>query len=180
MLPRIQAVAEVLEVFGWRGARPDASSGVREVAANVLQPALLSNGTMTTWLTRLSDDHGLTQLALENQSLDALVTRLFARMFTRQPTEAERKTYTELLRPGYESRLAAAAPAAPASTPRIRSKYVAWSNHMKSEANTWRLEQEAAARRGDPATVRLAPDWRRRLEDVTWALINAPEWTHIL
>lgn len=180
MLPRIQAVAEVLEVFGWRGARPDASSGIREVAANVLQPALLSNGTMTTWLTRLSDDHGLTQLALENQSVDTLVTRLFARMFTRQPTPAERKTYTDLLRPGYESRLAAAAPAAASTTPRVRPKYVAWSNHMKSEANTWRLEQEAAARRGDPVTTRLAADWRRRLEDVTWALINAPEWTHIL
>jgi hypothetical protein len=62
----------------------------------------------------------------------------------------------------------------------VRPNYVAWSNHMKSEANTWRLAEEAAARRGDPATTRLDPDWRRRLEDVTWALVNAPEWTHIL
>lgn len=183
MLPRIQAVAEVLEVFGWRGARPDASSGVREVTANVLQPALLSNGTMTSWLTRLSDDHGLTRLALENQPLDALVQRLFLRMFTRAPTPSERQLYTDLLRPGYESRItreptvAASAPTAPA---RVRPKYVAWSNHMKSEANTWRLAEEAAARRGDPATTRLDPEWRRRLEDVTWALVNAPEWTHIL
>ncbi|MCX6954669.1 MAG: DUF1553 domain-containing protein [Verrucomicrobia bacterium] len=180
MLPRIQAVAEVLEVFGWRGARPDASSGVREVAANVLQPALLSNGTMTTWLTRLSDDHGLTRLALEKQPLDTLVDRLFLRMFTRHPTATERKTYTELLRPGYDSRVAAVTPPPVSTGPRVRPKYVAWSNHMKSEANTWRLEQEAAARRGDPATSRLAADWRRRLEDVTWALVNAPEWTHIL
>lgn len=184
MLPRIQAVAEVLEVFGWRGARPDASSGVREVAANVLQPALLSNGTMTTWLTRLSDDHGLTRLALEKQSVDALVDRLFLRMFTRKPTAAERQTYTDLLRAGYDQRITASSIAsitAPApTTPRVRPKYVGWSNHMKSEANTWRLEEEAAARRGDPATARLDAEWRRRLEDVTWALLNAPEWTHIL
>jgi hypothetical protein len=151
MLPRIQAVAEVMEVFGWRGARPDAGSGIREVSANVLQPALLSNGTMMTWLTRLSDDHGLTRLALEDQPLDALVDRVFLRMFTRPPTPAERKNYTDLLRPGYATRisLAAAAPPAPA-TPRVRPKYVAGSNHMKSEANTWRLEEEVAARRGDP------------------------------
>ena len=183
MLPRIQAVAEVLEVFGWRGARPDASSGVREVAANVLQPALLSNGTMTTWLTRLSDDHGLTRLALESQSLDALVERLFLRMFTRTPTAMERKIYTDLLRPGYDKRVApavAASSGAASTPPRVRPKYVAWSNHMKSEANSWRLAEEADARRGDPVTSRLDPDWRRRLEDVTWALVNAPEWTHIL
>lgn len=182
MLPRIQAVAEVLEVFGWRGARPDASSGVREVAANVLQPALLSNGTMTTWLTRLSDDHGFTRLALEKKSVDDLVERLFLRMFTRAPTATERKIYTDLLRPGYATRIISAQTAATpvAAPPRARPKYVAWSNHMKSEANTWRLAEEVAARRGDPATSRLDPDWRRRLEDVTWALVNAPEWTHIL
>jgi len=182
MLPRIQAVAEVLEVFGWRGARPDASSGVREVAANVLQPALLSNGTMTTWLTRLSDNHGLTRLALESQSLDALVERLFLRMFTRTPTMTERQIYTELLQPGYDTRITLVQPVSTsaAAPPRVRPKYVAWSNHMKSEANSWRLAEEADARRGDPATSRLEPDWRRRLEDVTWALVNAPEWTHIL
>ena len=183
MLPRIQAVAEVMEVFGWRGARPDAGSGIREVSANVLQPALLSNGTMMTWLTRLSDDHGLTRLALEDQSLDALVDRLFLRMFTRPPTPAERKNYTDLLRPGYTSRITSPNAVPPPPSPavaRVRPNYVAWSNHMKSEANTWRLEEEAVARRGDPATTRLDADWRRRFEDATWALLNGPEWTYIL
>jgi hypothetical protein len=51
---------------------------------------------------------------------------------------------------------------------------------MKSEANRLRLEEEAAARRGDPPTARLDPEWRRRFEDVLWALLNAPEWVHIL
>ena len=59
------------------GSVQDVRRGVREVAANVLQPALLSNGIMMTWLTRLSDDHGLTAFALENQSLDTFINRLF-------------------------------------------------------------------------------------------------------
>ena len=183
MLPRMQAVAEVLEVFGWRGARPDAASGVRDCSANVLQPALLANGTMMTWLTRLSDDHGLTRFALEDQSLDRFVERLFVRLFTRRPTAAERAFYADALREGYDTRVASAppAPAAPAGAgTHAHRKYVAWSNHMKSEANTLRLEQEALARRGDPPTARLDPDWRKRFEDVIWALLNAPELTHIL
>jgi mono/diheme cytochrome c family protein len=179
MLPRLQAVSEVMEVFGWRGARPDASSGIRENGANVLQPALLSNGTMMLWLTRLSDDHGLTAFAREKLPLDQFVERLFLRLLTRPPTPTEKEFYSNALRPGFAKRVA---------TPRVEEilvphthrKYVAWSNHMKSEANTLRLAEEAAARRGDPATTQLNPEWRRRFEDVLWALLNAPEWTHVL
>lgn len=178
MLPRIQAVADVMEVFGWRAARPDASSGLRDAAPNVLQPALLSNGTMMAWLTRLSDDHGLTSLALEDQPVERLIERLFLRLFTRAPTAEEKKTYVAALAPGYAQRIAVAA--AEEQAPPVRRKYVAWSNHMKAEANTLRLEQEALARRGDPPTARLAPAWRARFEDVIWALLNAPEWTSVL
>lgn len=179
MLPRIQAVAEVMEVFGWRGARPDAASGLRECEANVLQPALLSNGTMMTWLTRLTDDHGLTRLALEAQPLDRLLDRLFLRLFTRHPGEQERAAYRHALQTGYETRRVTNPPR-PAAPAHGHRKYVAWSNHMKSEANSLRLEEEAAARRGDPATARLDSEWRRRFEDVIWALLNAPEWTYVL
>ena len=193
MLPRLQAVAEVMEVFGWRGARPDPGHGVREVAANVLQPALLSNGIMMTWLTRLSDDHGLTSFALENQPLDTFIDRLFLRFFTRPPTVKELAFYRDALTPGYAKRVALAVPSpssssstsfassstASPSASRPRPKFVAWSNHMKSEANSWRLEEEAAARRGDPSTTRLDPAWRQRFENVVWAMLNAPEWTHI-
>lgn len=179
MLPRLQAVAEVMEVFGWRGARPDSASGIRDTAPNVLQPALLSNGTMMTWLTRLSDQHGMTQLALENQAVERLIERLFLRFFTRGPTSEERTFFVDALKPGYSARVAAATGPA-RSTPHAHRRYVAWSNHMKSEANSLRLEEEAAARRGDPPTERLTAEWRQRFEDVLWALLNAPEWTHVL
>lgn len=177
-LPRMQAVSEVLEVFGWRGARPDPGSGVREVEPNVLQPALLANGTMMTWLTRLSDDHGFTRFALEEQSLDTFVDRLFLRLFTRKPTAAEKALYMEALRPGFAARILPASAAKPA--PHAYRKFVAWSNHMKAEANTLRLAEEAASRAGDMPTARLDQAWRTRFEDVIWALLNAPEWTHIL
>jgi hypothetical protein len=38
------------------------------------------------------------------------------------------------------------------------------------------MAQEAAARKGDPATDKLDPNWRQRLEDILWAILNAPEW----
>src|SRR5262249_30644482 len=101
-LPRIQAVVDVLQAFGWRGARQEPVS-VRDV----LQPAILANGTMGTWLTRLSDDHGVTKLALEDRSLDGFLDELFLRMLTRKPTTQERKTYVAYLKDGYEKRVLA-------------------------------------------------------------------------
>ena len=47
--------------------------------------------------------------------------------------------------------------------------------HALVEALTAERDGEAA-RRGDPATERLDPSWRRRLEDVLWSLLNAPEF----
>ena len=182
-LPRNQAVGEVLEVFGWRPERPDAIGGVRKVEANVLQAALLANGTMMSWLTRLSDDHGLTRLVLEDQPLEKLIDRLYLRLLTRAPTAQERQRCVSLLQPGYASRIVSDPHSPPPATsvqPRARPKYVAWSNHMSSEANVVRVEQANAARRGDPPTSRLNADWRERFEDVLWALLNAPEWTHVL
>jgi len=181
-LPRLAAVAEVLEVFGWRAARPDPSNGVRTAPSNLLQPALLSNGTMIGWLTQLSEDHGLTQLALQKQPLETLIDRVYLRFFTRLPTPAERQTFLEFLQPGYEHRVRLGSPpasVASAKEPRVRAPFVAWSNHMLSEANTLRMQEQVAAREGDPATTRLDPDWRRRFEDVIWALLNAPEWTRV-
>ena len=64
----------------------------------------------------------------------------------------------------------------PELRPRVREKYVSWSNHVDTEANVVRQEQAAQARRGDESTARLEADWRGRLEDMVWALINAPSW----
>ncbi len=172
-LPRIQAVCDVLEAFGWRPARQDPSSS-RETDPNALQPAILGNGTIAVWLTRLSEDHGITGIVLQDQPVEKLVDQLFLRLLTRLPTEQERAQYVAHLRKGYETRRVDAKPEKPAQ--RYPEKYVSWSNHLDAEANALRLEQEATARRGDPPTPRLANDWRLRMEDSLWAILNAPEW----
>lgn len=176
-LPRIQAVTDVLSAFGWRGSRQDPISK-RDTEPNVLQPAILSNGTVGIWLNRLSDDHGVTALALEEQSLDQFVERLFLKLLTRKPTADERERYTTHLAAGYDKRLTDLPDAPVQTSTRVREKYVSWSNHLDGEATTVRMAQEAAARKGEPPTTRLNADWRQRMEDVLWALLNSPEWAY--
>ncbi len=175
-LPRIQAVCDVLAAFGWRASRPDPLTD-RDTAPNSLQPAILANGVMGTWLTGLSEDHGTTQLCLEAKSPEALVEALFLRILTRRPTAKELQLYTERLRPGFENRLAHSTVALPAG-PRRPAYYVSWSNHLDKDATLVRQQQAEAARRGDPATTRLQPAWRQRTEDALWALVNSPEFLY--
>lgn len=175
-LPRIQMVCDVLSAFGWRASRQDPTSA-RDQDPNALQPAILANGAVTTWLTRLSDDHGLTGLALKEQSVAELVDALFLRMLTRRPTPAERAEYVAYLKDGFAGRVRSVTPAP--AVKRQPVPYVSWSNHLHPRANVIRLEQEAAARRGDPPTDRLEPTWRARMEDVVWALVNAPEFVFV-
>lgn len=178
-LPRIQAVSSVMESFGWRGARQDPVT-IRDRDPNVLQPAIYANGVMGSWLTRLSDDHGVTRLALEDQPLEALIDRLFLRLLTRHPSEAEKTRYLEFLRPGYDTRIVPEADRQvdEEAGPRVPRRFVSWSNHVSSQANVIAQEREAEARRGDPPTTALTEDWRLRLEDVLWALLNAPEFVY--
>lgn len=178
-LPRIQAVSSVMETFGWRGARQDPVSQ-RDTDPNVLQPAILANGTMGTWLTRLSDDHGVTALALEDQPLDRLIDRLFLRLLTREATPSERERFVSLLEDGYGNRVIPEGERKvdPVPEKRVPVRFVSWSNHLDGAANTLAQEKEAEARRGDPPTRALNPEWRTRLEDVLWAMLNAPEWIY--
>lgn len=178
-LPRIQAVATVMETFGWRGARQDPVS-LRDAESNVLQPAIVANGTMGFWLTRLSDDHGITQLALEDQTIDELVNRLYLRLLTREPTAQEKDRFVALLTPGYQERVIAESKrnANPEPAPRVPERYVSWSNHVDGPANLLAQEKEAAARLGAPPTAMLNADWRVRLEDILWAMLNSPEWVY--
>jgi hypothetical protein len=174
-LPRIQAVTDVLGAFGWRGSRQDPVSK-RDADPNVLQPAILSNGTVGVWLTRLSDDHGVTQMALQKQTVDAFVDQLFLRLLTRHPSAEEKELYTKHLGVGFDQRLVANPPRKAPESNRVREKYVSWSNHLDGEATTVRMEQEKSARKGDAPTDKLNAEWRQRLEDILWAMLNAPEW----
>jgi hypothetical protein len=175
-LPRIQAVCDVMAAFGWRASRPDPVTD-RESSANSLQPAILSNGTMGTWVTRLSDDHGVTALALSARTPADFVDELFLRVLTRRPTAAEKTKYEAYLAQGFAERIMPSSSKSVAY-PRKPPYYVSWSNHLNDLATTVRMQEEAAARKGDPATERLTDDWRRRTEDVVWALVNSPEFLY--
>ena len=177
-LPRIQAVCDVLAAFGWRASRPDPLTD-REIAPNSLQPAILANGVMGTWLTALSDDHGTTQLCLEAKSPEALAEALFLRVLTRRPTAKELQLYADRLRPGFTERTLVATPMIVGTPPARRpAYYVSWSNHLDKEATLVRQQQTDDARRGDPTTMRLQPAWRQRAEDALWALVNSPEFLY--
>lgn len=172
-LPRVQAVADVLKAFGWRNSRPEPTSH-REETPNLIQPGVLANGTLGVWLTRLSDESGLTGLALQNQSVDEFVESLFLQILTRPPTRAEHTKYVSLLTPGYTDRVVPESQIGTAPE-RRRFRYVSWSNHLHTDANVIKVEMQELARQGDPPTRFLQDDWRQRAEDAVWALLNSPE-----
>ena len=177
-LPRITAVTSVLKTFGWRGARQDPIS-IRDTEPNILQPAIYANGVMSNWLTRLSDRHGITQLALDDQPLEQLIDRVFLRLLTRKPSVEEKDRYVSFLSEGYDTRVIPEPERIrPKPGKREPARYVSWSNHVDGPANTLAMQREVAARRGDPPTNALNTDWRQRMEDVLWAVLNAPEWIY--
>ncbi len=172
-LPRIQMMSDVLEAFGWRSSRQDPLT-VREMGANVLQPAILQNGPVGMWLTRLTDDHGVTKLALRAKSPDALLDELYLKLLTRKPTDKERAAYVPYIAAGYETRRRAIE--AKPVMPRKPKPYVSWSNHLHPQATVIKMQQEEAARRGDPPTEQLDSEWRARMEDVLWSILNSSEF----
>ncbi len=174
-LPRASAVTDCLEAFGWKGARQEPIN-YRQTEPNVIQPGILAGGLLSIQLTRLTDGDELTSLAIDADSPHALVDDLFQRFLTRLPEDHERSRFTELLDPGFDTRVLKT-PAA-AETP-IREPSVSWANHLHPQATEVRLRESARLRQGPPASRWLEPDWRERLEDAAWALINTPEFLFI-
>lgn len=177
-IPRAQAIVDMLENFGWRSSRQEPKSE-RETAPNVRQPAILANGSLGRWVTGLSEDNEMTKLALQGDlSQDELVTEVFLRLLTREPSEEEKVLYGELLSEGFADRIIPADKRPPAIR-REPLKHVSWSNHLSEEANRIKIELEKRAREGDPPTVALQPEWRERMEDMLWAMLNSPEFVYI-
>jgi Protein of unknown function (DUF1553)/Protein of unknown function (DUF1549)/Planctomycete cytochrome C len=171
-LPRLQAVSDVMSALGWRGARQDPSS-TRDLAPNALQPAILANGVMSQWLTRLSDHHDLTEVALHERSVETFVDELFHRLLSRSPSHEEQTHYVNWLSEGFAERVIATPQIEP--QPQIAPKLITWTNHLLPESDVAAQKRIAAAVKGDPPSPRLEPKWRARCEDVIWALLNSPE-----
>jgi hypothetical protein len=174
--PTASPFIDVLTQFGWRDSRVEPKS-TREESPNVLQPASLANGTLGARITRLSDDSAFTALAVRDQSVDELVTQLFLRVLSRQPSAKERAAFVADLTPGYEGRLIAVPTGETPKRPRI-TKFPMWSNHLNPEATTVTYQIEKMVRAGDPPTERLTTAWRERMEDAVWALMLTPEFIY--
>jgi hypothetical protein len=174
-LPMAQGYVDVLRNFGWRESRQDPLS-TRDQTPTVLQPLVIANGMVGSRVTRLSDDSAFTAIALRDKSLHELIDDVFLHVLSRMPSEDERDQFEGLLTEGFGDRVVHDAPIVVRKTFRTT---VSWSNHLNAEATLIKQKMEQAAYEGDPVTKRLKADWRERMEDMVWALVNSPEFLFV-
>ena len=171
-LPSARTLIDVLEQFGWRKSR-QAPLTHRDDTPTVQQAAIMNNGVVASRIATLSDDNALTELCLSERDADALVTAIFERIYGRPPLPHQHKLMVDLLQPGFDQRIV------PEAKPVVRERQlyaIGWSNHLNPKANAIKVEWEEKVRAGDPPTKRLVEDWRVRVEDMLWAMINSPEF----
>ena len=173
-LPRARAVTDVLEAFGWTGSR-QMPVVQRETDPNVLQPGILSNGVLVASLARASLGSELAQLAVDADSAEGLVDRLFLRILSRAPKPAEQARFSRALAIGFDRRIVPEAERiSPQPLPELPQ--VTWFNHGRHKANEIQVENARRVRQGPPPDPRLSDDWRQVYEDVVWSLINHHEF----
>lgn len=175
--PRATAVTDVLEAFGWTGSRQNALTD-REAEPNVLQPGTIANGVFTSWMTSVSNESELANLAVDAKNADFLVESVFLRFLSRLPNDSEADEFNAILEEGFDSRVRSPGEVIPVADPTPLGR-VSWSNHLSEEANRIKIEMERRARDGDPADPRLNADWRMRFEDVVWSVVNSPEFVWV-
>lgn len=176
-LPRARAITDVLEAFGWSGARQSPRTD-RETAPSVLQPGVLANGPMAQTVTRAVVESGLAEEAVVARTPEQLVDRLFLRYLGRLPEASERSILSAVLSDGFADRLLPAQEVQPVQWP-PQLPQVTWSNHLRPEANTILLELEERAHRGPPSDPRFRTTWLERYQDVVWSIVNLPEFVWI-
>lgn len=177
-LPKTQEVVDLLGMFGWRESRQNPVS-VRDHSPNVLQPAALANGAMENGrIARLTDDCAITELCLREQPLSKLIEDVSLRVLSRPPTAGETRLFAAQLERGYAQRILPVPPQKlrPEFDP---SQLLSWANHLNPKATEIKLAVEERARQGDQPTPRLQADWRERMEDVLWAMVNSPEFVFV-
>lgn len=176
-LPRARALADILEAFGWDGARQSPRTD-REVDPNVLQAGVLQNSDASVLLTRVTEGSGLSEIALQAGTPEELVDQLYWSILNRPPRNEERTLLASLLAEGFPLRLL------PESEWKLPEPVeplpvVTWSNHVQPEANSIAVLMEQRARGGPPADPRFRPEWREAYEDASWSLLNLSEFVWI-
>lgn len=173
-LPRAQSIIDILNAYGWRESRPNPITD-RDQSKTLIQPLVLANGEAAHRVTQLSDDSAVTRIAITAIDMDDLADRTYMQLLSRKPTTAEIQTVKSFLDAGFADRVVPGAAKTPVYAQKFRSA-VSWSNHLHPEATKIKQQIETLVRSGDHPTNQLAPDWRERMEDLTWTLINSPEF----
>lgn len=173
-LPKAQAVVTVLESFGWIGARQSPRTD-RELDPNVLQPGVLANGIVSTWMTRAAYESELSRIAIDAQDARELVDTLYLRFLSRHPYPKEAEKFVAVLEQGFAERIVPYQKRVAIEELEPLRK-VTWSNHLMPEATTIMMELERRARLGPPVDPRFDPKWREAYEDVVWCLLNTTEF----
>ena len=173
-LPRARAVVDVLEAFGWTGARQMPITE-RDTDPNVLQPGVLANSILSMSLTRAAHQSALANLAVAAESPELLVDTLFLQTLSRFPKPDERKAFANALSDGFDTRVVSAEKIAHVQE-LSQLPQVTWFNHGRPQANEIQLEIERRVIAGPPPDPRLSPAWRSALEDTLWSLVNHREF----
>ncbi|WP_169977130.1 DUF1553 domain-containing protein [Tautonia rosea] len=177
ILPVAESILDVLVTFGWRPTRQDPIS-VRDEESTPLQPAILANGVVvSSRIARLSDDSALTDLCLDEETAPELIHAVSLRILSRPPIPAERDRLVAYLGESFNDRIVPGAE--PASPTLPLPRLVSWANHLNAEATEIQLANQRLARVGDPPTPRLTLEFRERMEDVIWVMINSPEFVFL-
>lgn len=174
-MPVNQTIVDVMQTFGWSGSRQQPRS-VREETISALQPLMISNGLMSQRIVRLSERSAITALCLQETSVATLVNRLFVTVLSRLPDQDERAHFVELLTPGFQLRRTGK-PARPFEP--LGTFQPDWRKHLEAAQTSLMLASQRRVARGEHPTARLANNFRERVEDVLWALINSPEFVVI-
>jgi hypothetical protein len=170
--PLLQEVIALAGAFGWRDQRPDPVT-VRDTDPNPLQPLLMANGALINRLIHLSDASYYTKLSNQNLSLDEFIDQLMLNTYSRLPKDAERNWIRAQLEPVWADRkVTQPSPAIPEQQQqqkeitRLGDTYEAYLYIKK-------------ARELEPATTSLAGQYRKRLEDALWVVLNSPEFIFV-
>jgi hypothetical protein len=173
-LPRARAVADIMEAFGWSGARQNPRTD-REVTPNLLQPGILQNSDAVVLYTRASWGSGLAEVGVQAESPEQLVETLFLKILSRYPRKDELAELTPVIANGFDTRLLSKHEQQEIATLEPLP-VVTWSNHVQPEANTIAVTMEQRAKAGIPPDPRLRAEWREAYEDVVWSLVNLSEF----
>jgi len=172
-MPVNQTIVDVLTTFGWNGSRQQPRTE-REQITTPLQPLILFNGIASQRIVRLSDRSAITELCLDVQSAGALVEKLFLTVLSRGPDANERKAFVSRLDSGFAQRKTGQAKA---KLPPLTTFQPDWRKHLRPEQTELMMAAQKRVALGEPATKRLTKEFRERVEDCLWALINSPEFS---